>query len=853
MDHDEEQVLSPTDGYFGRSGDSPSSDYDPAYPIGNNYNNPDSHPLSPSHQSSSVDVHATPSSQYPAAASSQVPHVPNVWVNDPSLEQGSTAESKAREAQEERELNRRRAGRPHPSNFASLPHAAGDGGSSIFPSLNTSTTAPSTTFGPGQSRYAFGPGLSYAPSSQRYTPSSSSAAPSRSHRSGTIYSERSSLFSEAPPAYTPSPTSTTATSSNYQTIQPSNMGRISESESRGLLASHEYQSVPQDMGGQADDDYTYTRTGNWRDRVRSRVSSLNGRTCKLVALGVILLFVTIGFLVSSFMGVKDERRVTVPGGGSGSSPISKLPSQDDDGTRLAYPPYDGEMPWAESDLCAPNEIKYPVQTFKVEFSDSRNVSFFQDVKKNNPSGGRDVRVSGEVVIRRAGNGTPGPGITLESVSNDDQIALDLDWDDVEQRLYVLSPLSIPWPSNTAQTPCLQIRSTIWVPPGSVLDSLNVESVHLGVKLLDNLSIQLNNFARLASTIGTVVAATDGEKDPRQVMLEGAPKSFTLNSRYIEVKTLSNAIAGSWPLYDYLGLETVAGSIRAGVVPKEALKDKPRPAILYVHSTSGPVELHEPVEAAAAALAMEAQGTAVGATARDIIPPRQYGVDLYSMSGTVKGSVAFSHSCKVHTTSGNIDLTLLPVYDKSQIQSLGDSSSYLQTSTTSGTTVVNVMDALWKDVQTGSYVAPPAPPAAAAAPGGTDFTPIGAEDPYSFLGDEEAPAADPPAPEEEAPAPEQPQEQAAAASSPAIRVLSSRHSTTSAAIRLSYPATWEGGIDADSLTGKIAMSGKGVEIIRREDEFPGFKERVIARKGEDGVGGNVKCHTTSGAISVSFPS
>ncbi|KAH8778509.1 hypothetical protein F5883DRAFT_542096 [Diaporthe sp. PMI_573] len=538
----------------------------------------------------------------------------------------------------------------------------------------------------------------------------------------------------------------------------------------------------------------------------------------------------------------EQRRISVPGG-SGGSPISKLPSQDDDGTRLAYPPYDGEMSWAETDLCAKKEIKYPVQTFKVEFSDSRNLSFFQDVKKENPRNGRDVRVSGEVVIRRAGNGTPGPGITLESVSNDDLIELDLDWDDVEQRLYVLSPLSIPWPSNIPQSPCLQIRSTIWVPPGSILDSLNVESVHLGVKLLDNLSIQLNNFARLASTVGTVVSATDGEKDPKHVMLEGPPKSFSLDSRYIEVKTLSNAIAGSWPLYDYLGLETIAGSIRAGVVPKEALKDKPRPAILYVHSTSGPVELHEPVEAAAAALAMEAQGTAVGATAQDIIPPRQYGVDLYTMSGTVKGSVAFSHSCKVHTTSGNIDLTLLPVYDKSQIQG-GASTSNLQTSTTSGTTVVNVMDALWKDVQTGSYVAPPAPPAP--APGTVNVTPIGAEDPYSFLGDKETPAA----PEEEAAAPEQ---QPAAVSAPAIRVLSSKHTTTSAAIRLNYPATWEGGIDADSLTGKISVSGKGVEIIRRDDEFPGYKEHVVARKGQDGVGGNIKCHTTSGKVSVAFPS
>lgn len=304
-DHDEEQVLSPTDGYFGRSGDSSTSEYDPAYPTDNNLDNLDNHPLSPSRSQGSA--HANPSSRYSEAASSQIPHVPDVWVNDPSLEQGSTAESKAREAREERELSRRRAGRPYPSNFASLPHS-GDGGSSTFPSLNPN---PSITSGPGQSRYAYGPGLSSAPYSQRYTPSAS-AAPSRSHRSGTIYSERSSLFSDAPPAYTPSPTSPTTTSSNYQTFQPSNMGRISESESRGLLASHEYQTVPQDMGGQADDDYTFTRTGNWRDRVRSRVSKLNGRTCKLVALGVVLLFVTIGFLVSSFLGVKDEVSIICP-------------------------------------------------------------------------------------------------------------------------------------------------------------------------------------------------------------------------------------------------------------------------------------------------------------------------------------------------------------------------------------------------------------------------------------------------------------------------------------------------------------------------------------------------------------
>jgi hypothetical protein len=314
-DDDHDQVLSPTDGYFGRSADSCSPD---------RYIADRQSTQSPSHQTLVVDA-ATPSSHYPAETSSQVPHVPNVWVHDPSLEQGTTAESKAREAQEERDLNRRRAGRPHPSNFTSLPHA-GDGGSSTFPSLNSQTpsSTTTTTIGPGQqSRYAFGPGLSSAPPSQRYTPyttssssfahpsfSSAAAAPSRSHRSGTIYSERSSLFSEAPPAYTPSPTSpSTSYSNNYQTLRPShsNMGRISESESRGLLAGGEYQSIPQDMGGQVDDDYTtYTRPMSWRDRVRRRVSGLDRRTCQLVVVGVVLALITVGFLVSSFAGVRDE-------------------------------------------------------------------------------------------------------------------------------------------------------------------------------------------------------------------------------------------------------------------------------------------------------------------------------------------------------------------------------------------------------------------------------------------------------------------------------------------------------------------------------------------------------------------
>lgn len=187
-----------------------------------------------------------------------------------------------------------------------------------------------------------------------------------------------------------------------------------------------------------------------------------------------------------------------------------------------------------------------------------------------------------------------------------------------------------------------------------------------------------------------------------------------------------------------------------------------------------------------------------------------------------GSLAFGTSCKVHTTSGNIDLTLLPVLDRSQAATAlasggggggGSSSSALETATTSGTTVIRVLDALWRHVQTESYEAP-APP--------------------RRRGQQQQ---------------QQEEGSISSSSTPAIRVLDSRHATTSASIRLSYPPSWEGSIEADTLTGGLDVSGRGVEIIRLDEGFPGYKKHVLARKGRDGAGGSLACNTMSGSITV----
>lgn len=584
-----------------------------------------------------------------------------------------------------------------------------------------------------------------------------------------------------------------------------------------------------------------------------------------------------------------QKTIKFPGDKPDSSPVTspgeKIPVEDEDGVRLAYPPFDGDMPWNPNHRCAPNQLKYQTATFKLEFSESRNLSVFQDVKNDDKSHeGTDIHVSGDVVVRRSGASTPGPAVILETTTNDDRINIDLNWDDKEQRLYILTPLAIPWTNNAAAgSPCVQIRATVWVPANSVLDSLNIEGVHLGIQLLDNLALQMRNFARLASTVGPIASATDGEKDRRQLLHQDPPSTYKLDSRYVEVKTISAPISGSWPLYDYLGLETIAGTISAGVTPKAALPDKPRPAILYVKSTSGNIEVYEPITQALTAWASSQQQQQAGgmltttttttttgaAAAESVIPPRRYGVDLRSMSGAIKASVAFSQSCNVHTTSGHVDLTLLPVLRKAQAHDTAKTASFLETATTSGTTAITVLDALWSnggdgDADGTSYVSAAevlsssssSSSSAAPPPSTVPVTiPVRDADPYDLLNPatsnqpiDRATPPPPPPPPSLPPTEPVPPVQPGINTSPALRVLAGRHSATSATIHVQYPSSWEGYIDADCLSGRIDVAGKGVQIIRQDNQFPGIKKHVLARKGESSEN-TIKVHTTSGNIGV----
>ncbi|OIW25791.1 hypothetical protein CONLIGDRAFT_684332 [Coniochaeta ligniaria NRRL 30616] len=808
--------------------------------------------------------------------SSHVPHVPNILVRDPSLEQGSTAESKAREARQEQQAA-----------DSNLNSPAVDADTDTSPVVPQDDQSPSRATSP-RSSSAYTPTSPTSSRSTHYQPSTAGAysayAPSTaSHNTShvprrSIYTASSPFLPrEAPPAYTPSrtatstytgstsPTSPTASSTgqsdfprNYQTFSQVGMGRVEET--RGLLAP------PESMGGPSGDDFGDV-TPAWRDRVRRRVPYLNWRNCRYAAVCLVLLLLTVGFLVSGITSVKKDLKPKDP---SDSDPPSRSPVLEP--PHMDYPPYDGDLPWSEDNQCSGKPTERVAFSFPVSYGPGRSFSLVQDVAEpadTTPYRTHNIRVSGDVVIRRTGQGTPEPSFSLEFLKNDDSIQITTDWDRDTQALHITTPRIVPGLDDAVSWPCVSIRVTLWVPGDAVLDSLTIDNVHLGIRLMDNLALQVAQFSKLSSVVGPIVAATDGTDKADNLVEDGAPDYFQFDSRVIEVKSTSAPITGYWPLYDYLGLYNIAGKIKVRVSPREEKKDAPKPATLYVKSLSGTIEVWEPVDKAQSALTYVSSTDLVAPTAlraEKYIPPRDYRANIQSTSGKIKAAVAFSSACRIHSTSGDSMVELLPVLHS---VSESDTGSNLETSTTSGTTKLQVLEPLWIGEDGKSYLAyppissdgprppsPPSPPSPPAAPRDTapsedEIVPIGqigTKDPYQSLPPTLLPPTTSPLSLSLSRS-DSDQGQSPPSSLPALRCLQSRHSSTSATMHITYPASWEGELDLGSTSGSLHVEGEGVKVIRDGEDWPGFGRHLIARKGEGDGGSVAGLKTTSGGIRV----
>lgn len=286
------------------------------------------------------DVHAVeasspwPATLTPAApsVSSHVPRVrvPNVWVIDPSLAQGSTVESKAREAA--REVLASSSARAA-SSYTSDDLASSDASehvlrfspenNCVYPSSQSSALSRCSTTSSSSAHH-------HLPHHTRPAALHTHAHRRYAQHQSTTYDERSFSWlysnhpSEAPPpAYSPSAADTTtdttggslgsshATPGSYRTFvataplapRPMGHGRRDE-EALGLLAH-----VPESMASPVDGYPPGAGRGGsppWRERVRRRVHCCHWRTCRTTVMSLVLLLVASGFLTSFFTSVYNE-------------------------------------------------------------------------------------------------------------------------------------------------------------------------------------------------------------------------------------------------------------------------------------------------------------------------------------------------------------------------------------------------------------------------------------------------------------------------------------------------------------------------------------------------------------------
>lgn len=279
-DGEQNDALSPTDGYF--------------------------------HASSGLEEAATSSPSPPVRQqrqSASVPFVPNVMVEDPTLQEDRAA-AKAREAAEERLINSASAGRSSPlgdsqPHHQTIPFAQGQ--ASFYPSH------PSHPSPPPRSQVATHPQLQAHHHSASASASSSSASSGHYHRRSI--DEEISPFqpssaagqapnqytvqrpADAPPAYSPS-ASSPPLSSGYQTFAPPQAG--THPETMGLPEENQtlLPRQPESMGGAVNG----SREPLWQ-RIKGSITRKKIRT----VLGVLVIISIILALFGGSIGIHDRR------------------------------------------------------------------------------------------------------------------------------------------------------------------------------------------------------------------------------------------------------------------------------------------------------------------------------------------------------------------------------------------------------------------------------------------------------------------------------------------------------------------------------------------------------------------
>lgn len=223
-------------------------------------------------------------------------------------------------------------------------------------------------------------------------------------------------------------------------------------------------------------------------------------------------------------------------------------------------------------------------------------------------------------------------------------------------------LNVPASSPSYERACMEIDLNIWIRPGTQLEHLEIATEHLDIKIEPGLFPP--SLETPPSGQGNAYYISN---DTDFITIAGSlSAAYWESGRETRIDTVSGSISGRFALKDVLSVKTVSGNVNIDVEPKAESPTDPRPASFSAVTTSGSIKAVFPMSDAIAE-----------------IPPRLYHTKVDSRSGSVRGNYIHGINTDITTSSGSIDVNVLPY-------STNSTGSWLRTESAVGGIHVNVL-------------------------------------------------------------------------------------------------------------------------------------------------------------------
>ena len=499
---------------------------------------------------------------------------------------------------------------------------------------------------------------------------SQATAHSTSSRRGFDTDFEDETQSEVTPLIPPAPPAYSAATADRQYSPPKSDIR----GSTGNTAYRQYNTMgrspvflpdgqPTDFGQVPLLSDTDHETPVWKRKARSYLPR-NWRSCAIFVVIAIALLIGGGFILSVIHDIKWDRVSLRARETQTSHTANDLVQQPNPGPTRPAPVHPEPLP-DKTPGTGPSSCPSATRTSKASFSFlGPDFTFTEFVRSEPESGRRRVRTLGELHVRS----------TTEHLEVNVQLELEIHYSEPgmmkgigfvphEESLSMYSPSHVIEQPASSPDPCMYFVGTLWIAPGARFDFLNIQTQSMKIIFHDDLDFAAEGLGVDAIGANSVTFPT------------GDSKETNINSRKVIVHTVSGSVHGTYPLYDLLEIKSRSGSITIDVAPKEASASDPKPAVLYLDSLSGTIQVNTPILA-----------TSDRETLASLVPSRDYQTTITSMSGSLRLDLIHGSHLVLKSTSGSITANLSPYGDP-------EDESTIITSTETGSTAITVLSSL----------------------------------------------------------------------------------------------------------------------------------------------------------------